>query len=153
MSCKPFYKNSVAFLLNRDGLRPVYTGLTYKCIRPSVQSFYFGCVRMRKIATKIARVNGPLAIPTYYRLYAIYAIKLIVLINLIFFQVFFQSIQLVKNSSFHFKKTFPEFPSIPTKQWFPIEDDNEIVMQFLLSLTSSLDLKPLLVPIGELTIL
>ena len=42
-------------------------GLTYECIRPSVQNYinqYFcgsiACVRMRKIDTKIARVNGPL---------------------------------------------------------------------------------------------
>ena len=46
-------------------------GLTFECIRPSVQSYTksillwlnhsIACVRMRKISTKIARVNGPLS--------------------------------------------------------------------------------------------
>ena len=40
-----------------------------------------------------------------------------------------------------------EFASMTTKQWFPIEIGNEIVRNFLLSLISSLDFKPLFVPI------
>ena len=48
-----------------------------------------------------------------------------------------------------YKYTLLGFASMPQKQWLQVEVVNEIVMHFLLSFISSLDLKPLFVSIEE----